>query len=50
MSVELPMLGIYKTPIIVTPKVLYQLTVLGPKEYIEGEEAKKFLESFKLKD
>jgi len=49
-DVESPQFGIYRTRVIFTGSRLYQVTILGPKEYQEGAEAKKFMESFKLGD
>jgi len=49
-DVEVPAFGVYRVRFIVTPTHFYQVTVLGPKDYQDGEEAKKFMNSFKLKD
>jgi hypothetical protein len=42
--------GLYRTRLILTPTTLYQVGVGGTKDYVDGPEAKRFLESFKLKD
>lgn len=33
-----------------TPTRTYNISIMGPKEYVEGPEVKKFLENFKIKD
>lgn len=45
---EAPGLGIYRTRIIVTEERMYQVVVLGPKEFVDGEQSKKFMASFKV--
>ena len=47
---EEPILGIDRTRYVLTPTSLYSIKVRGPKEYVNGPEAKKFIDSFKLKD
>jgi hypothetical protein len=49
-DLEVPKLGVYRTHIYVTPTKLYQVTVLGPKDFVDGADVKKFFASFKLKD
>lgn len=49
-DMEVPMLGIYRVKFILTGPKFYQVTAAGPKDYISGDEVKKFMESFKLKD
>jgi hypothetical protein len=48
-DMEVPGLGIYRVRLILTGPKLYQVTVAGSKEYVNGAEAKKFRGSFKLK-
>src|SRR5262249_34301152 len=40
--------GIYRTRIYLSKNKLYQVVVLGPKEFVDSEDAKKFLDSFKI--
>lgn len=49
-DMEVKGLGIYRVRFIVTDSRFYQVTAAGPKEYVSGDEVKKFMESFKLKD
>lgn len=49
-DMEVPQLGIYRVRFILTGPKFYQVTVLGPKDYMAGAESKKFWESFKLKE
>jgi hypothetical protein len=49
-DVEIPKLGIYRVRVIFDGSRLYQVTVLGPKEFVDGDVAKKFMESFKFTD
>jgi hypothetical protein len=48
-DIDIPDLGIYRVRMILTGPKLYQVTALGPKDYLNGAEAKKFRGSFKLK-
>lgn len=48
-DLEVKGLGIYRTKWIITEKGFYQLVVAGPKEFVEGKDAKKFMDSFKFK-
>ncbi len=50
LDMEIPQLGLYRVRIILTGPKLYQVTMLGPKDYVDGKEATKFWDSFKLKD
>jgi hypothetical protein len=50
MEIDVPMLGIYRTRFVLTGSKVYQVTVLGPKDYQSSAEVKKFLESFKIAD
>ena len=45
-DLEVKGLGIYRTKWIITEKGFYQLVVAGPKDFIEGKDAKKFMDSF----
>jgi hypothetical protein len=47
-EMDVPMLGIYRTRFVLTGSKVYQVTVLGPKDYQASAEVKKFLESFKI--
>jgi len=49
-DMEVPMLGVYRVKFIFTGDKFYQVTAAGPKDYVNGEEVKKFMESFKIKD
>ena len=44
-----PALGIYRVRFVVTPTHFYQVTMAGPKEFVDSADSKKFLESFKVK-
>jgi hypothetical protein len=45
---EVPSVGIYRSRLYVVKDTLYQVSVLGPMEAAEAEEADKVLNSFKL--
>ena len=47
-DLEVPLLGVYRTRLTVTSRHLYQVTILGPKDYLAKDEAKKFMGSFQL--
>lgn len=47
-QVEAPGIGIYKTRVIVTENRLFQVTVLGPKDFVESANVKRFFGSFKI--
>jgi hypothetical protein len=47
-ELEVPGLGIYRTKITVTTRQMYQVTIAGPKDYHQSDEAKKFMQSFQL--
>ncbi|MCE9534249.1 MAG: hypothetical protein K8T89_24480 [Planctomycetes bacterium] len=49
-DVDAPNLGLYRVRMVMTNKGLYQVTVLGPADYQKGDESKKFIESFKIKE
>lgn len=49
-DVDAPGLGIYRVKFVLTPNNFYQITALGPKDFVDGAEVKKFMESFKMKD
>jgi hypothetical protein len=49
-DLEVAGLGIYRTKWVMTPGGFVQLVVAGPKEFVDGAEAKKFMESMKIKD
>jgi hypothetical protein len=38
---------LYRTQIFVTPKRLYQVIVVGPRDFVNGSTARKFFQSFK---
>ncbi len=48
-DLEVPGLGIYRVRFIVTPTHFYQVTMAGPKDFVDSAESKKFLDSFKVK-
>jgi hypothetical protein len=47
-DLDAPGIGVYRVRIIITEERMYQTVVLGPKEFVEGADAKKFLGSFKI--
>jgi hypothetical protein len=49
-DIDWPSRGIYRAQLIVTPHWLYQVIVSGPKDFVEGADAKKFRASFKMKN
>lgn len=49
-DLEVAGLGIYRTKWVMTPEAFVQIVVAGPKEFVDGAEAKKFMESLKIKD
>ena len=49
-DLDVPGLGIYRTRWVMTPTAFIQIVVAGPKEFVDGAEAKKFMESLKVKD
>jgi hypothetical protein len=48
-DIEMP-LGVYKARIYLTPNRLVQVIAIGPKDFTDGEDAKKFLDSLKIGD
>ena len=50
LELEVPKVGPYRTRFVVTPTHFYQITFAGPKEFVESADAKKFFESFKVKE
>ena len=49
-DLEAPGIGIYRTKWVMTPTAFIQLVVAGPKEFVDAADAKKFIESLKIKD
>jgi hypothetical protein len=47
---DVPELGQYRARIYLVNQRLYQVVVMGPKEWTEGEDVKRFLDSFQLKE
>jgi hypothetical protein len=47
-DLSVPDLGVYRSRVYLTPKRVYQITVTGPKELVEGADATKFLGSLQL--
>jgi hypothetical protein len=45
---ELPGRGLFRARYILTEQELYQVIASGPKDYVEGDEAKKFIDSFTI--
>jgi hypothetical protein len=43
-------LGIYRTRQILTPTHIYQVILLGPKDFVDAPEGRKFMDSFQLKN
>lgn len=50
LELDVPDLGLYRVKLILTPNLFYQVAVCGPKDFVNGPQAKKFVESFKLKN
>jgi hypothetical protein len=50
LDIEQAKIGIYRTRIILTPKAIFHIAVVGPKDFVDGADAKKFFGSFKIKD
>ena len=48
-EMEVSGVGTYRVRFILTPTHFYQVTMAGPKEFVESAECKKFLASFTLK-
>jgi hypothetical protein len=49
-EIDAPTVGVIKLQLILTKTEFYQVVVGGSKEFVDSEPAKKFIESFKLKD
>jgi hypothetical protein len=49
-EIDAPNIGIIKLQLILTKNEFYQVAVGGTKEFVDSAAAKKFVESFKLKD
>lgn len=49
-DIEAPVIGIFRCRMVLTPTAYVQLTVAGPKEVVEGADAKRFLDSLKIKE
>lgn len=49
-EIDAPNFGIIKLQLILTKTEFYQVAVGGTKEFVESAAARKFVESFKLKD
>ena len=49
-NIDIPAAGVFRVRMIITPSRLYQVVILGSKDYQKGAEAKQFVESFKLTD
>ena len=49
-DLDVPKLGIYRARIFLTRTTMYQVVVLGPKDFVDGADAARFFESFKLLD
>jgi hypothetical protein len=50
LEIDAPGLGIYRTYHILTPTHFYQVVVGGPSDFTDAATAKRFLDSFKLKE
>ena len=49
-ELEVAGLGIYRTKWVITPAAFVQLVVAGPNEFVDAADAKKFMDSLKIKD
>lgn len=49
-EIEAPNIGIIRLQLILTKNEFYQVAIGGSKEFVDSATAKKFVESFKLKD
>ncbi len=50
LEVEVPEVGIYRVRILLTGTELYQIVTMGPKDFVDHADAKKFLASFALRE
>ena len=49
-EIDAPAIGIIKLQIVLTKTEFYQVAVGGTKEFVDSADAKKFVESFKIRD
>lgn len=49
-DIEAPVIGIFRCRMVLTSGAYVQLTVAGPKEVVEGADARRFLDSLKIKE
>ena len=49
LDLQVPALGIYRTRWVLTEVGFVQLVAAGPKDFVDGADAKKFLKSLKIK-
>jgi hypothetical protein len=47
-ELEVPSIGLYRLRIILTEERMYQIVAMGPKEFVEGQDARSVRDSFKL--
>ncbi len=47
-EIDVPKQGTFRLRMVLTPERMYQISMLGSKDYLESKEAMKFWESFKL--
>jgi hypothetical protein len=47
-DMEVAAFGIYRVRLVLTGQRLYQITVLGPKDFVDGKDVEKFMNSFKI--
>lgn len=47
-DMQTPTMGIYRARVIVTEEGIYQVVVMGPKKFVDGQDARTFRESFKI--
>src|SRR5262245_35208450 len=50
LELSVPKLGTYRVKFILSSDKFYQVTVAGPDDFAKSDDAKKFIESFKLND
>jgi hypothetical protein len=49
-DVDAPGIGVFRSRMVLTPGTYVQATVAGPKDVVDGAEAKRFLDSLKIKE
>ena len=47
-DMDAPSLGIYRVKLILDGKKMYQVTALGPKDFVNGKNVERFMKSFQI--